>query len=81
MYSEDTDIYGISINQDLEYKKDMLPPLTRIDYIADSIGYVASNLNKSFFSQLKPTLLFFLNLNRIKQNLLGRFKSWLYFFS
>ena len=42
MYSEDTDIYGISIENELN-QKDVLPPLTRIDYMADSINYLASN--------------------------------------
>jgi hypothetical protein len=42
MYSEDTDIYGISIGNESN-RKDVLPPLTKIDFMADSINYLASN--------------------------------------
>ena len=46
MYSEDTDIYGVSIGKNNEpseiINKDILPPLARIDFTADSISYLAS---------------------------------------
>jgi hypothetical protein len=69
MYSEDSEIYGISIENN--ERKDVLPPLTRIEFIADSIGYLASNVVTIFSKFIFKIVNFFYFFLRVEQNLLG----------
>lgn len=42
MYSAENEIFGLSLNT--SQKSDILPPIAKIDFNADSISYLASKL-------------------------------------